>query len=40
MDRKKQQVPSLRFAALGMTKGRVVLSGEIGQWLKESQALD
>jgi hypothetical protein len=27
------QIPPLRFASVGMTKGRVVLPGKIGQWL-------
>jgi hypothetical protein len=29
------QIPPLRYAPVGMTKGRVLFSGKVGEWLKE-----
>ena len=34
----EQQVPPLRFASVGMTKGRAVLSVEFGKWLKGTRS--
>ena len=31
------QIPPLRYAPVGMTKGEVALPGDIGLWLKEQQ---
>jgi hypothetical protein len=28
------QIPPLRYASVGMTMGRVVLPGKVGQWRK------